>query len=117
MAADWIRRMERAVRRFGGELAVDSFLPDLQHLEAATNLAPEPDGTWESAELGAIPFSERGDSLEPPPPSASEDAAAQDTENLDEEIRAFMNRDDRDASDDDDLSDFLGQGIDPNVDI
>jgi hypothetical protein len=113
MAADWLRAMEREVRRFGGDLPVDAFLPELRagHLEAGSRIG-EGDAT----------------AIEPPEPERSlpdpgvmtaktrEADAPPSPQDIEAEIREFMNRDRRGLAADDAIDDFLGTGIDPNVD-
>ena len=115
MATDWIRRMERETRGFGGELPVDEFLPELQagHLEAGTNLTAERPEPGPQEDLG-VPLSER--EVTRAPGRAPPEPEAPDPQALEAEIREFMNRDPRGSAPDDDFSEFLGSGIDPNVD-
>lgn len=122
MSAEWVREMERDVRRFGGELPVDAFLPELEsgHLEAGTNLAPRVATT--PAENAGMPTAEPEQDPAAPPAARPEPGA----EDLDAEILEFMNRDRQgpsrrtertdDTEDDDDFFEFLSQSIDPNVD-
>ncbi|MGD8375019.1 MAG: hypothetical protein PVF68_02670 [Acidobacteriota bacterium] len=114
MSADWIRRMEQAVRRQAA-LPIDAFLPELQagYLEAGSLEEGPPPAPEPGAEPLGVPFSERPEprSRRPAPPRREES-----TRGLDAEIQEFMNKDQRGIAEDDDFSDFLGSGIDPNLD-
>ena len=117
MGTDWMRDMQRAVRRCGGELPVDAFLPELEagHLTSATpEIAGEPEPVVEA--LG-VPFSEREETtVSRPRRSSPKPEEEQSPEDLEGEIREFMGRNKRGPAPDDDFSEFLGSGIDPNVD-
>lgn len=114
MPTDWMRRMEQAVRRQAA-LPIDAFLPELQagYLEAGAVEAGPPPGPEPVAEPLGVPFSERSDARPRRPAAPRREEAPAD---LDAEIQEFMNKDQRGISDDDDFSELLGSGIDPNVD-
>jgi len=117
----WLRAMDQANRSLGGELPIDLFLPELR---AITD--PEPAPPVEAVEPALAPPVERR-SKRPGPvvPTAVRPKAAAPVQppgaepaeevSLDE-IREFMNRNQRGPSDDDDFSQFMGRGMDPNLD-
>ena len=131
MSSDWYGKLDRKVRRFGGDLPVDAFLPELDDRASAPAAKPAPgvalDGgvdpevpsggpTPEDLGLG-VPFSER----EPSRPEHDDSLGAEDPQEppkdpVEDEIRAFMNRTQKELSEDDDLAEFLGNSIDPNID-
>jgi hypothetical protein len=119
----WLRAMEQANRCLGGELPIDLFLPELH---AITD--PEPAPPVEAVEpLPAPPVKRRsarpGPGVPttvrpgvPPAPKQPPAPAEQSPEDAEAEIREFMNRNQRGPSEDDDFSQFLGSGMDPNFD-
>ena len=102
MAEELFRRMERALRRFGGKLPVDDLLPELDP-ESGGFLSSSPEaGTKPAAAAPAAEPGRRG-----PSAGAREQA-------LRREVEEFMNRDTK-GSEHPDLAEFMGQGFDPNT--
>lgn len=123
MKETWLRAMEQANRSLGGELPIDLFLPELHAITdaepappvEAVEPAPGPAPERRKARPGpGVPTAVRG-GVAPAakqPPAAAE----QSPEDAEAEIREFMNRNQRGPSEDDDFSQFLGSGMDPNFD-
>jgi len=137
--------MERELQRFGEDLPVDALLPELEAGAMDPAVGPaglrrraEPAGP-SAVEVTAdpAPAAEKRPSAEwaPGVPLSDLDDAArarrperqvatprrrsiiQDTgDDLESEIRDFMNRDKQSSSEEEDFSEFLDNGIDPNVD-
>ena len=100
MNRDLFERMEQAVRRFGGDLPIDSLLPELD---------PEARDRTSKAEAPG-PRTSRAEA-EPESPTASR------WPSLDDEVRDFLSRDAPGVHEDDrEFTESLKRGIDPNVD-
>ena len=54
MSDELLRRMEKAVRRFGGPAAIDNLLPELESEPPSAQPRPESDGSPENVEDGEV---------------------------------------------------------------
>lgn len=121
MREAWLKSMEQEIRKVGGDLPIDAFLPELE-----ASLEPEPGPPVEAPEAVLPPLEPRPRRTRPAattavhaegmPQAAAPAAKPRADADMEDEIRAFMNRDQRGASDDDDISQFMGRGMDPNLD-
>ena len=139
------RKMEREVQRFGEDLPVDALLPELEagamdpaagpaglrrraepagpaSVEVPADPAPVAEPEQSAEWQPGVPLSDRDDEARAHRPKRQvatrrRRSLIQDTgDDLESEIRDFMNRDKQSSPEEDDISELLDHGIDPNVD-
>jgi hypothetical protein len=117
----WLKEMEQTNRSLGGDLPIDIFLPELRALtdQEPAPAVEEPEPIPELPRRSARPGRGTATAARPAAVKAKKQVRAtaeQTPEEVAAEIEEFMNRNQRGPSEDDDYSQFMGSGMDPNLD-